>query len=195
MPWIRTLLLCLPLLWLSACSDDKPTFHAMDFSQVEYAQDWNMPDENGDYKSVADYAGKVVYVFFGFAHCPDVCPTTMVEMAEVKEKLGEDFDKLQILFVTVDPERDTPEVMRAYLDSFDPSAQALIGSPDEVENMAKDFKVFYQRVPGPTPDSYTMDHSAGAYVYDPKGKLRLYINYGTPVDNIVDDIQLLIDGK
>jgi protein SCO1/2 len=121
----------------------------------------------------------VVVVFFGFTQCPDVCPTALAELAEVKRMLGKDGDKLQGIFVTVDPERDTPEVLKAYMANFDPSFLALRGTPEQLAAMAKDFKVYYKKVDGKTPTSYTMDHSAGSFVYDTQGRMRLYTRYGS----------------
>lgn len=186
-------------LGLAACgksdataSKAAPSFNAVDLSGVSYAQNWAMPDADGVRRTMKDFEGKVVHIFFGFAQCPDICPTTLLEMAEVKQALGADGDRLQVLFVTVDPERDTPEIMRAYVTAFDPSFKALVGTPEEVATMARDFKVYYKKVPGSTPDSYTIDHSAGSYLYDPNGKLRLYVKYGTPADQITQDIQALL---
>lgn len=190
---IAAALWCAAALGLGACSQEaKPRFTGLDLSEATYAQNWSMPDAHGQVRTLADFAGKVVFVFFGYAQCPDVCPVTMAEMAEVKEKLGADGQRLQIVFVTVDPERDTPEVMREYLANFDPQAVALVGSPEQVAAMAKDFRVTYRKVPGPSEGAYTIDHSAAGYVYDPKGKLRLYIRYGTPVDDIVADVRQLL---
>ncbi|MDO4723212.1 MAG: SCO family protein [Comamonadaceae bacterium] len=185
------------LLGLAGCTGSEPAakFHTLDISGVDYAKGFSMPDAHGQQRSLADFAGKVVFVYFGFAQCPDICPTTMLEMAEVKKLLGEDGDKLQIVFVTVDPERDTPEVMRAYMESFDPQAVALVGSAEQVAAMARDFKVFYEKKPGGTPDTYTIDHSASGYMYDPQGRLRLYVRYGTPVDQIAADARLLLQGR
>jgi len=137
----------------------------------------------------------VVAVFFGYTNCPDVCPTTMSELAQVKSDLGAEGDRLQVLFVTVDPERDTPEVLKAYMAHFDPSFLALRGSPEELAAVAKDFKIFYKQVPGDTPTSYSMDHSAGMYMFDPKGQLRLFQRYGSSTQALVDDTRLLLDEK
>jgi protein SCO1 len=141
---------------------------------------------------MADFKGKVVVLFFGYAQCPDVCPTTMTEMAQVKQQLGSDADKLQVVFVTVDPARDTPEVLKAYMANFDPSFLALHGTPEQIANVAKDFKVYYKKVEGRTPGSYTMDHSAASFVFDPSGKLRLYTRYGTGPQALADDVRLLL---
>ena len=185
------------LLGLAGCTGSEPAakFHTLDISGVDYAKGFSMPDAHGQQRSLADFAGKVVFVYFGFAQCPDICPTTMLEMAEVKKLLGEDGDKLQIVFVTVDPERDTPEVMRAYMESFDPQAVALVGNAEQIAAMARDFKVFYEKKPGSTPDTYTIDHSASGYMYDPQGRLRLYVRYGTPVDQIAADVRQLLKGR
>jgi protein SCO1/2 len=131
-------------------------------------------------------------LFFGYAQCPDVCPTTMSEMAQVKQQLGADGDRLQVLFVTVDPARDTPEVMKAYMGAFDPSFVALIPTPDQLTAVAKDFKVYYKKVDGKTPTSYSMDHSAASFVYDPQGRLRLYARYGAGVAPMVADLKTLL---
>lgn len=170
-------------------------FYGIDVSRANYAQNWSMPDMHGDRLSLNDFAGKVVFVFFGFAQCPDVCPTTLLELAEVKRLLGPDGERLQIVFVTVDPKRDTPEVLRAYLASFDESAVGLVGSAEQLAKMARHFKVAYEKVPaGGDGSTYTINHSAAAYLYDPQGRLRLYERYGTPVAELLADIQQLLAG-
>lgn len=179
---------------LTACKS-KADFNAIDLTgSKEYGQDFSMPDQHGKRRSMADFKGKVVLVFFGFTQCPDVCPTTLGDLAAVKQKLGAKGDKLQVIFASVDPSRDTPEILQAYLANFDPSFLALRGSDEETAKMAKDFKVYYKRVEGQTPGSYTMDHTAGDYIFDPEGRLRLYSRYGTPVDTLAKDIEQLIDG-
>ena len=179
---------------LTACKS-KADFNAIDLTgSQEYGQDFSMPDQHGKRRSMADFKGKVVLVFFGFTQCPDVCPTTLGDLAAVKQKLGAKGDKLQVIFASVDPSRDTPEILQAYLANFDPSFLALRGSDEETAKMAKDFKVYYKRVDGQTPGSYTMDHTAGDYIFDPEGRLRLYSRYGTPVDTLAKDIEQLIDG-
>ncbi|PZQ65640.1 MAG: SCO family protein [Variovorax paradoxus] len=177
---------------LSGCTESKPTFNAVDLTGAEYARDFKLTDMNGQVRTLGDFKGKVVVVFFGYAQCPDVCPTTMTEMAQVKQKLGKDGDKLQVVFITVDPERDTPEIMKAYMGAFDPAFVALIPTPEQLAAVAKDFKVYYKKVDGKTPTSYSMDHSAAQYIYDPQGRLRLYARYGAGVDPMVADIQALL---
>ena len=177
---------------LSACSEAKPEFKAVDITGADYAKDFQLTDHNGQVRSMKDFAGKVVVLFFGYTQCPDVCPTTMSELAEVKKTLGADGDRVQGLFVTVDPERDTPEVLKAYMANFDPSFVALSGTPEQLAAVAKDYKAYFKKAEGKTPTSYTMDHSAASYIYDTKGNLRLYSRYGSGVPALVSDIQALI---
>jgi len=179
-----------------ACTEaPKPAYKGVDITGVDYARDLPLTDQFGQQRHLKDFAGKVVAVFFGYTNCPDVCPTTMSELAQVKSDLGAEGDRLQVLFVTVDPERDTPEVLKAYMAHFDPSFLALRGSPEELAAVAKDFKIFYKQVPGDTPTSYSMDHSAGMYMFDPKGQLRLFQRYGSSTQALVDDTRLLLDEK
>ena len=181
---------------LTACQPDKPQFKAIDITGADYAQGFQLTDFNGQPRSLADYKGKAVVVFFGFTQCPDVCPTTMNEMAQVNELLGTDGDKLQVVFISIDPERDTPEVLKAYMGSFDPSFTGLYAaSPDALAALAKDFKIYYKKVDGKTPTSYSMDHTAASYVYDPQGRLRLYARYGIGPQAMADDIRLLLKGQ
>ncbi|MDR6538418.1 SCO family protein [Variovorax soli] len=177
---------------LAACSDRKPSFNAVDITGADYAKGFTLADADGRQRTLADFKGKVVVMFFGYAQCPDVCPTTMTEMAQVKQQLGSDGDKLQVLFVTVDPERDTPSVMKAYMGAFDPSFVALIPTPEQLPELAKDYKVYYKKVEGKTPTSYSMDHSAASFVYDTEGRLRLYARYGAGVPAMVSDIKALL---
>ncbi len=188
----RRAFLLASLAFLSACSPDKPQFRAIDITGAEYARDFKLTDQNGQPRSIKDFAGKVVVVFFGFTQCPDVCPTALAELAEVKRALGKDGDKLQGIFVTVDPERDTPEVLKGYMANFDPTFLALRGTPEQLAAMAKDYKVYYKKVDGKTPTSYTMDHSAGSFVYDTQGRIRLYTRYGSGAQALADDIRLLL---
>ena len=175
-----------------ACSDGKPSFAAIDVTGADYAKDFALNDHNGQARTLKDFVGKVVVIFFGYTQCPDVCPTSMAELAEVKKMLGADGARLQGLFVTVDPERDKPEVLKAYMENFDPTFLALIPTAEQLVVMAKDFKIYYKKVEGKTPTSYTMDHSAGSYVFDTKGKLRLFTRYGTGAKPLAQDIAILL---
>jgi len=177
---------------LSACSESKPKFSSVDVTGASYAKDFEMTDHNGKVRRLADFKGKVVVMFFGYTQCPDVCPTSMAELAEVKKALGADGEKLQGIFVTVDPARDTPEVLKGYMENFDPTFLALYTTPEKLETLAKDFKVYYKRVNGQTPTSYTMDHSAGSYIYDTQGSLRLFTRYGSGAQVLAADIKQLL---
>lgn len=188
----RTLLALSAAAALAACTDSKPAFQAVDITGADYAKDFRLTDHNGQERTLQDFRGKVVVMFFGFAQCPDVCPTSMAEMAQVKEALGADGERFQGLFVTVDPERDTEEVLKAYMAAFDPSFLALRTTPEGLAALAKDFKVYYKKVEGKTPTSYTMDHSAGSYVYDPQGRLRLYVRYGSGAEAMTADVRQLL---
>ena len=177
---------------VAACSEKQQSFTSIDLTGATYAKDFELTDHNGQVRHLKDFSGKVVIMFFGFTQCPDMCPTTMLELAEIKKNLGKDGDRLQALFVTVDPERDTPEILKAYMTNFDPTFLALTTTPEKLAELAKDYKVYYKKVPGKTPTSYTMDHSAGSYVYDTEGQLRLFTRYGTGAAALTQDIQQLL---
>ena len=177
---------------ITACSENKPSFVSIDVTGADYAKDFALTDHNGKPRTLKDFAGKVVVIFFGFTQCPDVCPTSMTELAQIKKMLGPKGDRLQGLFVTVDPQRDTPEVLKAYMANFDPTFLALYTTPEKLIDLARDYKVYFKKVEGKTPTSYTMDHSAGSFVYDTSGKLRLYTRYGTGAKPLAQDIELLL---
>jgi protein SCO1/2 len=177
---------------LASCSQNKLSFSAVDVTGADYARDFALTDHKGQPRTIKDFAGKVVVLFFGYTQCPDVCPTSMLELVEVKKLLGQDGARLQGLFVTIDPARDTPEVLKAYMENFDPSFLALYTTADKLPELAKEFKVYYKKADGPTPTSYSMDHSAGSYVFDPQGKVRLYTRYGAGAAPLAADIKLLL---
>ena len=182
----------LSVLGLTACMDPKAAFKGVDITGADYAKELNLPDQNGQLRKIKDFSGKLVVVFFGYTQCPDVCPTTMQELAEVKRLLGPDGDKLQAVFVTVDPERDTTELLKAYVENFDPSFVALRPTPEQLPLIAKEFKIYFKRVEGKTPTSYTMDHSAGSYTFDAQGKVRLFNRYGMGAEALAHDFKLLL---
>ena len=184
--------LALSLVGLSACSEPKPAFKAVDITGADYAKELNLPDQNGQVRKLKDFSGKLVVVFFGYTQCPDVCPTTMQELAEVKRLLGPDGDKLQAVFVTVDPERDTTELLKSYVENFDASFVALRPTQEQLPAIAKEFKIYFKRVEGKTPTSYTMDHSAGSYTFDTQGRVRLFNRYGMGTQALADDFKLLL---
>jgi protein SCO1/2 len=178
-------------LGLAGCSD-KPAFKGVDITGADYASGFSLTDHNGQPRTLADFRGKVVVLFFGYTQCPDVCPTTLSELAQARQLLGAQGERLQGLFVSVDPERDTPAVMKAYMANFDPSFLALYAGPDELPAVAKSFKVYYKKVEGKTSSSYTMDHSAGSYVYDSQGRIRLYHRHGSGAEALASDIKILL---
>jgi protein SCO1/2 len=180
------------LFGLSGCTEPKAAFKGVDITGADYAKELNLPDQNGQVRKIKDFSGKLVVVFFGYTQCPDVCPTTMQELAEVKRLLGADGDKLQAVFVTVDPERDTTELLKAYVENFDPNFVALRPTPEQLPAIAKEFKIYFKRVEGKTPTSYTMDHSAGSYTFDAQGKVRLFNRYGMGPEALAHDFKLLL---
>lgn len=182
------------LLAASGCqrAGDALQFKAIDITGADYAQDFALPDTTGQVRRLADFKGKVTVLFFGYTQCPDVCPTTMLELAEVRKAMGADGQRVQGVFVTVDPERDTPEVLKAYVSNFSPDFVALRGTPAQTAAAAKQFKVYFAKVPGATAGSYTMDHTAGSYIFDTQGHIRLFTRYGTGADSLKHDLQLLL---
>lgn len=193
-PRSLTALACACLLAIAGCdrSSSSLNFKATDISGAEFGRDLQLTDFNGQARTLADFRGKVVVVFFGYTHCPDVCPTTMAELASAMKKLGADADKVQVLFVTADPERDTPEILKQYVAAFDPRFLGLRGTPEQTARAAKDFKVLIQKNPGSDANNYTVDHSSGTYLYDPQGRLRVYVSYGQGSDVFAHDIAALL---
>ncbi len=183
------------LLGLGACGQDKPAFRGVDITGADYAQGWELTDHNGQVRTLKDFSGKAVVVFFGYTQCPDVCPTSMQEMVEAKQLLGADADKLQSVFITVDPERDTTELLKAYMANFGPDFVALRPTPDQLTKVTKDFKIYFKKVEGKTPTSYTMDHSAGSFTFDPQGRVRLYNRYGSGAAALAQDVKILLKGQ
>ena len=178
---------------LGACGkpQDAPKFALTDVTEANFGRELNLLDHNGKQRTLADFQGKVVLVFFGFTHCPDACPTTLAEMAQAVRELGPDAANVQVLFVTVDPERDTPEVLKQYVPSFNPGFLGLYGDPEATARAAKEFRVFYQKQPSPA-GGYSVDHTAGTYVYDRQGRLRLFAQYGRGAAPILHDIRILL---
>ena len=190
----RLLTLCAGM--LLGCSQP-PQFSSTDITGAEFGREFSSPlaDHTGQPRRLAEFKGKAVVIFFGYTQCPDVCPTTLSTMAEVLKLLGDDGRKVQVLFVTVDPERDTRELLAAYVPQFHPSFIGLSGDLATTAATAMEFKVFYQKQPGGSPTTYSVDHSANSYVYDPQGRLRLYVRHGEAPGKIAADITLLLAGK
>jgi len=193
--WAALALLCVGV----GCGDKpagsgaaKASFRSIDITGAEYARKLELPDAEGKLRSLGEFKGKVVVVFFGYTQCPDVCPTTMAELSQVKRSLGDDGARLQGIFVTVDPERDTGTVLKAYVDNFNAGFVGLRGSAEQTQQVAREFKVFFAKVPGKTESSYTIDHTAGAYIFDPQGRIRLFSRHGAGTKALEDDIRALL---
>ena len=193
MTFLRNCCVAALLIALTACSP-KPEFKNIDITgSSAFGKDFRLVDPDGNVKTLADYKGKVVVMFFGYTQCPDICPTTLTEMQQVMTLLGTQSDKVQVLFVTVDPERDTAAILKQYVPSFDSRFLGLRPADDTaLEKVAKDFKIYYKKVPGTTPGSYTMDHTAGSYAFDPDGHLRLYIKHAQGPETLAHDLKELL---
>ena len=191
---IAAILWALAGAFLLGCGDrpEAPKFKLTDISGVDFGRELNLTDHDGKPRTLADFRGKVVTVFFGFTHCPDVCPVTLAEMAQVVKELRRDGDRVQVLFVTVDPERDTPEVLKRYVPSFHPAFLGLTGDTEATARAAKAFKVYFQKQPAQD-GRYSVDHSAGTYILDPEGRLRLFAQYGTGAPALLHDIRVLLE--
>lgn len=168
-------------------------FRNTDVTGADFGKDFSLVDHEGRPRTLSDFRGKVVTLFFGFTQCPDVCPTSLAEMADAMKAMGPKAEQVQVLFVTVDPARDTPALLKEYVPSFDPRFVGLTGTPEQVSQVAKEFRVFYQKVPGKTPDSYTIDHTAGTYVFDREGRLRLFVKHGQGAEALAHDLSILVD--
>jgi protein SCO1/2 len=198
-PFNRRTVLALSTAWLAGggllagCSPKPPTFKSTDITGATFAQDLKLTDHTGQSRTMADFRSKAVVVFFGFTQCPDVCPTSMTTLAEVKRLMGDQGKQLQVLFITVDPERDTLPLLKEYMTNFDPTFLALRPEPAELKAVADSFKIYYRKAEGSTPTSYMMDHSAGKYVFDTEGRVRLFSSYGTEPAVIAEDILTLLN--
>lgn len=181
---------------LGGCTSEEAArtlkFNSVDITGGDFAGNFALPDASGRERTLGEFRGRVVALFFGFTQCPDACPTTLTEMAQVKKLLGKHGDLLQVVFVTVDPQRDTPGVLRAYLGNFDPSFLALVPDETQLEAVAKGFKIHNRNVPGSTPGRYTMEHTAAIFLFDPQGRLRLYARYGMKPEELAGDIRELL---
>ncbi len=186
---MRLLAAVLVALAVAACGPASPKFKGSDVTGAGFGRDFRLTDQNGKTRTLADFRGKAVVIFFGYTQCPDFCPTTLSELAAAMKELGADAGRVQVLFVTVDPERDTREVLAHYVPAFDPSFLGLYGDAAATAEVAKEFKIIYQKQPGREPGSYTLDHSAGTYIFDPEGRLRVYETYGPGPDVYAHDLR------
>ena len=180
---------------LSACAPAKPSFKSFDLTGADYALGFDLADQRGQRRSLADFKGRVVMVFFGYTQCPDACPTAMFQLAELKRALGAKGENVQGVFVTIDPERDSAEMLKAYVENFDPSFVALVPTMPELEAVTTHYKVYRKKVDGPTPTSYTMDHLAGFYIYDTQGRLRLFSRPNMSTADLQSDVASLLEGR
>jgi protein SCO1/2 len=186
------LLLCLGLIACGKHETQEPRFVGTDISGAQFGNPLALTDHHGNPRKLADFHGKVVALFFGYTHCPDVCPTTLDDMAKALRLLEGDRSQVQVLFVTLDPERDTQEVLAQYVPSFDESFIGLFGDVATTEQVAKDFKLFYKKQASSGKGGYTIDHSAGIYVFDKKGALRVFMNHGQKPQDIAHDLKQLM---
>lgn len=180
---------------LTACqpAPQPPVFQATDITGAAFARDFRLTDHNGRIRTLADFKGKVVAIFFGYTHCPDVCPTTLSDFAAALKLLGEQAGRVQVIFVTLDPQRDTPEILKQFVPAFNPSFLGMYTDADTLKGLAKEYKVVYQKTSVKAADDYLIDHSAGTYIYDPRGHLRLLMPYGSSPEAIAHDLKALLE--
>ena len=187
----------LSALALAGCDRSAPAapahhFNAVDLTGASYAQQFSLPDFDGKVRTLADFRGKVTAVFFGYTQCPDACPTTMAELAGIEKTLGADAPRVQVVFITVDPSRDTAALLKSYVTNFNPGFLALRGDEAQTQAVAKEFKVFYEKVPGKTATDYSIDHTAGTYIFDTQGRIRLFARQNMDPDQLTGDLKALL---
>ena len=179
---------------LAGCAPSEPAFKSTDITGADYGKNFALTDHHGQPRTLADFKGKVVTIFFGYTQCPDVCPTALSGMSTVMQELGPEADRVQVIFVTVDPERDTQELLAEYVPVFDKRFLGMVGEPEKIAEIAKDFRVFYRKS-GDLQGHYTIDHTAGTYVFGPDGRLRLYVKHAEDPMVVAADIKALLAGK
>jgi protein SCO1 len=190
----RPSLILLALL-LAACNPEAPKFRSTDITGADFGKELALTGHDGKPRTLADFRGKLVVLFFGYTHCPDICPTTLVDLAAVMKQLGPDAARVQVLFVTLDPERDTPEVLSKYVPAFDASFLGLSGDDAATQRVAKEFRIFYEKQPGGAPGAYTVDHSAQSYVLDGRGRMRLFVKQDRISQDLAEDLRMLLKEK
>jgi protein SCO1 len=190
LPRFWSIIIC--SLLVAACDAGGPQFKSTDITGVDYGRALELTDHHGQPRRLEDFRGKAVVIFFGFTHCPDICPTTLADMAAVMRELGPDADRVQVLFVTVDPERDTQTILANYVPAFDKRFLGLRGSLEQTRAVAKEFKIYFEKRPGKTPGEYSVDHSAQSYVIDPQGRLRLFVRHERMREDLGPDLRTLL---
>ncbi len=189
---LKSVFLSWILIMAAGCTQPKPEFVGTDIAGADFAATFNLTDHTGKPRKLEDFKGKVVALFFGYTHCPDVCPTTMFDMANAMKLLGSKSDEVQVLFVTLDPERDSQEVLSRFVPSFDSRFLGLYGTPEQTAETARNFKVFFQKHVEAGKSGYSIDHSAGEYVFDKSGKVRLYLKFGEKPKEIASDLEQIL---
>lgn len=190
---VQTLVVaCAAVAVLGACDSGGPQFKSTDLTGAPYGKALALTGHDGRPRTLADFRGKIVVLFFGFTQCPDICPTTLAEVARAMTALGSDADRVQVLFVTLDPERDSAEILSRYVPAFDPRFLGLYGDLEATRGVAKEFKIFFEKSPGTTPGSYSIGHSAQTYVLDTQGRLRLFVRHERLATDLPHDVRLLL---
>jgi len=192
---LKLLLVSLVIASLYGCNQPQAVqpFKSTNVTGIDSGKDFKLTDHLGKPRTLSDFKGKIVMLFFGYTRCPEACPNTLMELALVMKRLGPDADKVQVLFITLDPERDTQALLAQYVPAFNPKFIGLYGTPAQIAETAKEYHLFYSKEPGNSPDNYTLNHSVGTYIYDQSGRLRLHAAYGQGVDALVHDIKLLLN--
>lgn len=178
-------------LLLAAC-DGSPKFRGTDLTGADYGRVLALTGHDGKPRTLEDFRGKAVVLFFGYTRCPDICPTTLADMSVAMKSLGKDADRVQVLFVTLDPARDTADVLSKYVPAFDPRFLGLYGDEEATRRTAKEFKIFYEKVEGGAPGAYTVNHSTQSYVFDTKGRLRLFERHDRLGEDLPPDLRALL---
>jgi len=190
--WLQFLVAGL-VLGLAGCQPPAPpAFQSTDITGAEFARDFNLTDHNGQARSLSDFKGKVVAMFFGYTHCPDVCPTTLSDFSAALKLLGAQADQVQVIFVTLDPQRDTPDLLKQFVPAFNPAFLGMYTDAEGLKQLAHEYKVVYQKASVKSADDYLIDHSAGTYIYDPQGRIRLLMAYGSRPETIAHDLKILL---
>jgi len=193
--WCKSAALALTAALLAGCGAEGPKFKSTDLTGADFGRELALAGHDGRPRTLADFRGRLVVLTFGYTFCPDICPTTLADVAGVTKALGKDAERVQVAFVTVDPERDTREVLAQYVPAFDARFLGLYGDAAATQRAAKEFKIFYEKRAGSTPASYSVDHSAQVYVLDAQGRLRLFVRQERIAQDLAEDLRALLAEK